>query len=300
MSESIATLLERENLPEFQIKIPERIHKLQPILSEAKKNLVTTSTYNGLATAGRQNLHLHVSKNNIDRAIKILSTILTAFEKRGFKFSTQNQHGNYIYFPTVTIQGTAVRFRLQERMKKTVVKSLDQVEKSFRNLIYSFKPGESYLLPSGQLYLQIESDSDLQCRKLWEDKEKEPIEDQLNSFMKGLITTSEGVRIREERWLAADRERQALAEIAYKKEHQRRAKEERINAVKSLVGKVEEYEKILLLKNSLQNPTNFQGLEKEVTQFLLWVDEYLESGDPVTKFLKTTVRPLIEVTPSTS
>lgn len=184
-------------------------------------------------------------------------------------------------------------------MKKTVVKSLDQVEKFFRNLIYSFKPGESYLLPSGQLYLQIETDSDLQCKKLWEDKEKEPIEDQLNSFMKGLITTSEGARIREDRWLAADRERQAVAEIAYKKEQQRRAKEERINTVKSLIGKVDEYDKVLLLKSNLQNPNNFHGLEKEITQFLLWIDEYLESGDPVTKFLKTTVRPLIQTTPIT-
>lgn len=299
MSESTANLLTRENLPEFEIKIPERINKLHPLLATAKKTLVSSYEHNGLATAGRQNLHLHVSKANIDRAIKILSTLLSAFEKRSFTFTMQNKHGNFIHLPTVNIQGIEIRFKLQERTKRTVVRTLEDIKQPSlkKQMTYSFKSGESYLMPTGQLYLEIESDySDLRGRKLWEDNDKTKIEDQLNSFMEGLIITSEGLRLKEERWAEDRRQWDSERAIVQKREDQIKAKQNRIDNVKALADKTAEFDKVLALKNKLHCPDSFLGLEKEVAQFSLWIDEYLENGDPVSQFLKNTVKPLIDTT----
>lgn len=299
MSATAAELLEREKLSDFQLVIPERINKLPPLLSEAKKNLTANKEpWDGLASSGRDNIHLQVSPDNIDRAIKIMYTLLTGFEKRGFKLFKKSEHNYHQphHMPAVEIQGVKVSFRLQERLRQTRIDSLTEIKnKNFRSrLDYNFKPGEKYLIPSGKLYLQIETDADLRCRKLWEDKDNELIENHLSEFMEGLIIASEGARLRDERWLEAEKQRQAEAEIVYKREQRIKAKQSRIDTVKSLLCKVDEYEKVQALKLRLQNKDNYQGLEKEAEQFIMWIDEYLESGDPLVRLLKNTVKPLLD------
>lgn len=292
---SISEFVSNEDLEEYKIVVPERIGKTPPLLAAAREKLAaTTYLEHGLLGTYQAGLHLHVSRENLDRSIKILSSLVTAFTKRGFPFSIHEPTGYHkeLKLPIVIIQGVEIKFRLQERLKRTKIDSLEQIkDKAFRKqLSYGFSPGKEFLIPSGNLFIQIDTYTTTFNKKVWEDSEKNPLELQLNNVLKGLIIASQAIKESNEEW-AAERARRDLEQEIYEQEKAKeRAKADRGKALLGLANDLNEYQKIVSLK---QRVAEFSpaGFSKEIQELSRWIEEYCAEPDPLTEFLETTIRP---------
>ena len=295
--DDVARLLSYEDSQENKITIPERLGKIHPLIASAKKTMLDDKyTNDGLLQSYRDELHLCVSKANLDRAIKILATLVNAFEIRGFNFSIGNDVSPNFKLPAVEIFGQQIEFRIQERLKKTTIDSLEQIQdKQLRQRhSYGFKAGQSCLLPSGELYFQIDSYVSIRCQKAWTSKPHNPLEDQLNEIMKGLIIAAYGKKQHRERLAAEHKVFTDRIELQQRAEVYEKARKDRINALKVLTKEQIEYQQVKNLKEQLEsllreNPTN-----KEADQALKWVHEFLREPDPLTSFLNNVIKPLMD------
>jgi hypothetical protein len=298
LPESVLEMISREDLTEYKITVSERLGKLHPVLANAKSKISAQEYLDqGLIGTYQTGIHLRVSRENVDRSLKILSAIITAFEKRKFPFSIKEaRYHRDPQFPIVTIQDIAVEFRLQERLRKTKINSLDQIsDRTLRKqLSYGFTPGKELLIPSGELYIQIETYTSVGCRKLWSDSEKLPLEMQLNNIMKGFITASEAIKQLEEKRDAQHKIWKEERKIAEAKAAERQARADRAKALTSLANEMSEYEKIKTLKVELDSRSGSTEMNQEIKQLLKWAEEYLSAPDPLTKFLKQKIGPLMK------
>lgn len=295
--EEIMGLLSFEDKPQNKITIPERLNKTHPIISAAKKSMLADKySYDGLLQSGRDEMHFCISKEHLDRAVKLLATLVNAFEVRGFKFSKENDVSPNMQLPTVEIIGQKVQFRIQERMKKTIIHSLDQVKDKYLKTRYSynFKSGEAYLLPSGELYFQIDSFTQLRCQKAWTSRPHNTLEDQLNDIMKGLIIAAYGKKLHHDRLAAEHKKYADQMEQRYRAEALEKAKKDRMNALRALAKEQTEHQQISNLKEQLENKLRQDPTSQELDQALKWANEYLAEPDPLTSFLNKIIKPLLD------
>lgn len=296
--EEISSLLAFEDLPENKIEIPERLGKTHPLLSAAKKSMLDSKyTNDGLLQSSRNELHLCVSKEHLDRTIKFFATLVNAFEARGFRFSKENDVSPNMQLPTVEIIGQKIQFRIQERMKKTVIHALDQIKDKHlkQRYSYNFKSGDAYLIPSGELYLQIDSYTHkIRCQKAWTNKPHNTLEAQLNEIMKGLIIAAYGKKLHRD---ILDAEHKKYADQAKQRrniEMQEKEKKDRMNTLRVLVKEQQEYLQVKDLKNQLEARLVQDSTNIEVDQALKWANEFLSESDPLTLFLTKVIKPLME------
>lgn len=124
-----------------------------------------------------QPLAVHVDKSSRDRAFCLLSTMLYAFEERGFKVEERpNQSGESL----VIINDEPIQFTLYEETRKTdgklSTKADEQAEATTRFVfrIHNFW-ARGY-------------------RKTWADRVNRPLEEQLNDMMPALVELAAAIR----------------------------------------------------------------------------------------------------------
>ncbi len=298
-SDDINALLLKEDQPEYIINVPHEVLKISSSLSEVKKQLQNPGyQQNGLIWVKHEDIALKISKKNIERAMNILMELTSAFEKRKYKlekrdniYGGNNGHDDRRYFLTVNINGIQLDFKFRERLFQKSIQKLDEISdpvirESYR---WSFRPGKPVLLPSGLLYFEVETYTDNRCQKLWTDRKDLLLENQLNDFIKGLIIISEETRLRNIRWDEEKKIRETKEEEKRQKIAAEKAYQERMNAIRQLANEVLTYERVIHLKEKLENNINSEFESEKVIELKRWVNEYLTSCEPVKLFLKNQV-----------
>lgn len=216
-----------------------------------------------------------VSTDQADRAFRLMTALLRAFEERGFGVAPGEYRSSH--WPTVvSILGAHVAFSLTESHKR---RRLDEHERKPRS--YEYYVWES----TGILTLEISGLGYRTGRSRWNDTRRKPLEEQLNSFVAGMIEAAAEMvetATRRER----GRKRQLVSDDAKRRREYRNQRESvRIGAIE---GGADEWDHYLRLTRYIsaveQMISNARLSETETTRggtWLRWARAYSKKCNPL-------------------
>ena len=206
------------------ITVPEKLLHPHPLLAEAaeafKKNRPGEREQNPVRHFGGKHLDIYVAKNSVDRAFRIMDTVLKALTSEGYTFRyDERQHNS-----GVVIEGELLFFRLREHINQVPhIKTAEEIAALKRNE-WSHVPVYDHI-PTGELKLSIEYYPYLP-RKSWADGKKHQVEEYIAEFIAGIKMAAAHAKIEterrreekirqleaEERWRIAEKRRDAELE----------------------------------------------------------------------------------------
>ena len=135
-------------------------------------------------------LAVHVSRDRLPRALRIMDAFLKAIEARGFRVSVRDGEGSGTYVEAV---GENVEVAIEERTKRA--EHVLTREESDRKAKYgsTWHPRWDYE-PSGILQFRIKEIWGDGARKTWSDGRKQRVEELLNDVVSGIIVVAEAKR----------------------------------------------------------------------------------------------------------
>jgi hypothetical protein len=154
-----------EYLPSNRIRVPTSISKYHPLVADLKASLSDSWKYRGFKTGKGHTLDVRVSAASVNRALRIMDTLIKALEARSMEvFINSDDRSD----TQVRFQGKALSINLHERMQ------MKRGEKD------RFGYSDYEYIPTGELILQIDkSGYGPRCK----DGKNKKLEDALNDFI---------------------------------------------------------------------------------------------------------------------
>lgn len=155
-------------------------------------------------------LDIRVSKDRLDRAIRIMAGIISALEERGFTVSVETRRQEKQEVQTVAkIYGQVIRFGLTEKIERVEIAAPPKGGLLERVLTYGGKPVTHE--PSGRLSIEVWTEWGYN-RRNWRDGKTQRLEDQLPQVVAGFMRLALADRAEERKRAAEEREKQRIAE----------------------------------------------------------------------------------------
>lgn len=288
--DSIQNLINREDEADFKIVVDE-VKTVSPQLKELNVRLKDKGMFRtgGLCGIKENGISLHVSPKSKQRALLILNSLIKAFSVRGFKFGVGEYYNRNQYndkdrdFTIIEINKIHIRLKLREKQSRKIIKNLKDIDdEDLRNSYqYGFKSGASLLIPNGTLYFSVDAYVFNSCTLRWEDEENVPLEMQLNQLIKDLIIISEEIRLRDLHFEEHRKQEHIQNEIKRQKELEEKEFLKRMGLVREMGLNGLIFDQVKILKSTLLPKS-----EKHI-ELLQWIDEYLETQDPIDTFRTT-------------
>ena len=244
------------------LKVPVKIKCLDPLISSAKKSLSSKnqSSYLHIDFVATNNgeLSIHVGKDNVNRALRIMQTLINLLRARGHDLIVDR----YTY---AVIKGEKLPIRLRERMRTEDVLA--------EGRLYSTR----YYHPSGVLVFVAEMSG--YNRKEWYDRASKKIEEQMLDILAFLELKAE-----EEIQYKIDSERrQKLREEQQKIEAEiRKRKEEKLDQFRQLIDHANYWRQSQVIREYLEVFESKENLSETETLWLQQVNQLINWFDPMT------------------
>jgi hypothetical protein len=264
-----------------------RAHLLVKQSTEILKNCKPDAT-GILKTPGKGCLDINVSRKSLSRALRIMEALIKALEKRGGSVSISGES------TLVAILDIRLGFGISEQLVRKKIEARDHDLDSYYRFGHS--RFDEQRIPSGILCLTLNDPDfywDSHYRKNWRGSEKRPLENSLDSFMKGLLNLAVHKRERirqkeEEKRQQLERQRIRQEEERLRAEKRRQIKEEQ-ERLSSLVSAAEAWEKSILVRDFINAVeaaarAGYYPIEpkEKLENWLKWAREQADRLDPVT------------------
>ena len=237
-SPETAARMEKESEAEAAIVVAETLERPHPLVRAANKHFHMRNP----PLVSR--LDLSVSKDSLDRALRIMDALIKALVARGLPVEVTElkvQGSGYHQYAErspdsnvtrVQVDGEWVTFGMEER-SKVVIPDPPEPPKHLRGeererWIRWNEPRRS-LVPNGVLVLKLKNLGYLDVRKEWKDGARKKLEDQLNDIVAHIYLAGEALkekRLQDEVAARArvERERRDYEEYLRRQEEERKAK----------------------------------------------------------------------------
>jgi hypothetical protein len=281
-NDEIHALISFEEKPENYIQVPEKLYSPHPLVAFTKQCLKmgNSDTYGHLRVSHEKCLDVRISKDNIDRTMRIYDALIKALEKKGFGISINESNGT----TKVSVLGEILEIRLEEPTTK-VERELTQEEKK-----KLFQNGWIYdryrYVPSGKLVFRINEYID-GIRKSWSDGKKHRLEYCLNSFIIGLIRAAEKEKVKRLEREQSEREWREQEEARRKKAEEIQQEKER---VEQLLKEAEAWQKaqqvrtyIGAVKQAAIQKNGSISTGSDLDNWLKWATQQADRLDPLAK-----------------
>jgi hypothetical protein len=280
----IEQLIADEKKPGNNIHVSSQLSEPHPLVERTECSLRNTKADQQVLIRPKVKKCLSVSVGimNIDRAMRIMDALVKALEHRGYVVSPGEERGTTT---KVIIREETVEFELKELLNKQQreLTAAQKKEQERYSWLHS-RPEYDYSL-SGRLALMIGSCAK-SGRKKWSDGDKHHVEDYLNSFIAGLIQTSEDIkneRIREDQ---RKKEREEWERKRREEEQQRWEEERRIKDLEQKLGAWQQSRHIrafieAVRENALQKHGNILP-DSDLAKWLMWAEARANRIDPIT------------------
>lgn len=186
IGEEAAALLAREQEPSMAMTVPEQLRRPHPLIQASARILRNTRgdwQSLGRLQKGCACLDVKARGDTLERALRIIDTLLKALERRGFDVRVTKPEESYIRSKTeVRILGMWVGFSLKESANAVKVESSSRF---WRHTDYH---------RNGKLTLKIERWGN-GTRRSWADGKTQRLEDLLGDFVCNLIVAAEQARV---------------------------------------------------------------------------------------------------------
>lgn len=213
------------------VTVPDELTQPHPLVSEVLKRLRSQKPDGNspILSAGGALLSIHVTKDTLDRSLRIMDTLIKGLETLGYP--TKISDGRTV----VHIAGEKLPISLDERTKQVDhVPTPEELQKQRKGLYY-WAPRYDHLA-TGELVFSIDS-SQIRQRN-WNDGKKQRVETCLGEIAIAMVQAAENERLwrierelREQRWREEERRRLEL-------QIRRHEEEKRLEA---LIGEAEDW-----------------------------------------------------------
>jgi hypothetical protein len=195
--------IEAERLPDNRIHVSTDIEDAHPLVRQTQKLLEKPrkrpSDLRRIMSA-HPHLDVSITQTLVRRALCIMDALVKALEARGHSVEVGKGDSRAT---RIVIGEEKVRVRLWEQDDRTSRVLTEEEKKKPPQLILN----RWIYTPSGKLTFTINESWIGSHRKNWTDKERKPLEEQLNDVVIGILTAAEGLRKdkiereeREQRW----------------------------------------------------------------------------------------------------
>ena len=272
----IQTLIEKEHLPENQIRIAKDLENAHPLVERARQFFEGADRSQNEAVQFPQGdgyLNISVTPPLFDRALRIADALIKALEDRGYKIVVSSDHW----------RGEVTRVRKDEEAVE--ISFYEQIIQVRRELTTAEKKKPPYLItdplefrPTGKLYIKIRSH--YSTAQVWRDKQDQALEKRLNEVVIGVITTLEVLVLETRRRVEAENRR--LETIRRREEEtDRQEKLKRDAANWAACNNIRSYLKAYRARLIEIRGRITEGSDEAV--WLEWAETYVERTDPLSR-----------------
>jgi hypothetical protein len=197
-----------ETEPSAAIVVAATLDKPHSLVSHSRRLLAAKQPYNGMVMHhGDSCLDLCVSKQSLDRALRIMDALIRAFASCGFAFEVTdsgNQRGRDDSASNATrvqVDGEWLEFGIKERWNLLKPPPPPKHASRKDEVLWRLE-NRTRRVPNGRLLLRITTRVWPSPKRDWEDKEKRKLEEMLDDFVAGLRGVAEAMkaeRARDER-----------------------------------------------------------------------------------------------------
>jgi hypothetical protein len=263
----VCELFAAEKEPENQIRVARRLSSPHPLVEQAQAILSGKQRYRWDDERRYRRLAIDVSEACLPRALRIMDALLRALEKRRFSITiVKEQWRERRYETCVGILEESIPIRLREMYKQVEVTD----STSYRRID---------LKRNGKLELQVSGwGYPTRCRR---DGQK-PLEEQLNSFVIGLIREA---AVRRGRSLQRERERKEAEERRRLAEEEEKRRQAELGRIKQFERDADDWRKSQRLRAYIQavEQRMSEGGGIDVKAWLEWAREHAEHLDPLNR-----------------
>lgn len=190
IEQNIADKAAAEALPQNKIKVSGSLYKPHPLVAQTKSALAKGDTDRYGAVYGswyEKSLNIHVSKKNLNRALRIMDALIKALEKRGCKVSVTERDRSKV--TAIQVEEIEITVALNEKLKRL------ERDASKEQKPNSYNSSRYYYEATGNFTLIIDSGGN--AKNAWSDGETSTLEDQLNKVIVGIFRVAEERRQKE-------------------------------------------------------------------------------------------------------
>jgi hypothetical protein len=183
------------------------------LVEKIRKSIVKARTDKGCVSSGRGELDIRVSPNSLDRALRIIDSLIKKLAEKGIEVVIEEKD----YKSTTRITVSEEPFAIDMYEKINIIKKEEKDWLGSNQYDY---------IPNGKLVLRIKNaPSEIQSE--WIDGKRKKLEDQINGFIDGLYKAAD-------REKELKRERQKWHEEYIKKEERQKIEERELAQFKIL------------------------------------------------------------------
>lgn len=283
--EKATEIIDAEELEANEVTVPDVLTDPHPAVARSLKLLGKAKPgADGLVhVADPTCLPVTVSPQQLDRALRIMDSLLKAFDARGYAVTIGNEDRREL---KVVVADEPITFFLCEDLDKAPRPMTPQQKQDFEK--YHWKPRQEYdHSPSGTLALHVNANLWNGMRRRWSDSTKRPLEKGLNSFLAGVVKVAVAVRAerldherRDREQKDRERRRKELF-IAQEKEKERLAHLDREVASWHKAQEIRAY--VETVRNLCLKKHGRIDAGSEMDQWIKWAMDQADRYDPLVK-----------------
>lgn len=269
--------------------VSKRLISPHPLIQKAEKFLMKQNT-NGfgiLFSPRKKCLDIRVSPKSLNRALRIIDTVIKAFEIIGNKIILVDRESRSS-ITCVEINGERIPFYIKEIIQRIDhIPTKEEIRKQ-KEWEY-FSPRRWDYLPTGNLTLNINVWQATRTRKKWSDTSSNKLDNQIKDFIEGTFVIAEILR---QNRIKDEEERAKLEEkrrIQKEEENRQKAEEEQYKNLEieaELWAKSQQLRKyIKAIENIAVHPKCSEELKGKIEKFSKWAKEHANNLDPLTNGL---------------
>ncbi|MDP1572194.1 MAG: hypothetical protein Q8L86_19525 [Vicinamibacterales bacterium] len=273
-------LIEAEQTPENAIVVPDDLPLNDPLVVKTQRLLSRAKCdAKGLCSVPPGGLHVHTSRAQHERALRVMQALLTALQARGLALSPGEEGSQ------VTVLEEPIAFGILEGIKM-VEHPVTFSEQKLIDRGQGWQVPKHDYVPSGTLSLTILNVRHV--RQRWTETPSRPLEHLLNRFLVAVIRAALGVkrqradaersaRGRQEQERLRQDEARRLAEV----ELRWREEQARMDRLERLASLWNRHRQVRELVGALRTKAGDVEPGSELSEWLDWARDYVEASDPL-------------------
>jgi hypothetical protein len=189
--------------------------------------------YGAIQARTLRQLNMRLSRQSLARAVRIMSTLLSALEARDYPVAIQDDSNSSL---CVRINGQPIEFGLEEKFQRS------ERPEPKNSRVQSWPRTRYDYTPTGNLFLKIKEWWADGLQKTWSDGKTAKLENYLNDFVIGLVKVADAVKAER---LKREQENQARLAVERKREEEAKKQQEELVRCQALEQEAANWVKVV-------------------------------------------------------
>lgn len=281
-----------EALVENRVEVAETLRSMHPLVRLTAEALDGSGKTRVEYLGNWQVHHLDISvtKDSLRRALRIMDALVKALERRGWKVTLGPGDDRKSY---VTVFEQRVPFGIREPIKK-VLNDPAKPERSWSGKLYTPYQPKYRDEPSGRLALVIRNTWGHSVSQTWDERTGPRLEDQLNDFIIGVVTTAHEEAERAKQRVADERRRLEAEQQRIAEQRRREAEAARGQALQDQATRWRVSREILEYLTAVREVAGRLpgGVDASpgLAEWLAWAEGYARAVDPLSHRLDELIK----------